>query len=1632
MAAGESQESTLHEDAYNDPSQLSQLLRQRAGSDDHSLHFTTSTENQPSVAAEATFTVPQPPSRNALLQAPALHWPRDQIPRRAQAGDRYVKPALSKHHTAPIEGVVMEREGAEKLHQSFADLMDFGDTQADSQLWKGVPSFVHTNSTTTNGAFMPTSLLSDVQEEAGHNSHTDGTDDIEIVGSSQQQHSPAITSPTVIQDDGPETQIRSEMPLTSPLKFETPAMAGRKRDNQGQILSSAMRTATTPGTTLTAAFGAGFGNGAVGNAHGMSLTQIFQATPAGTSPALGALNEDLVFQRPSPNIDYARHSSPIPVLSSPSKAVRIEAPMRSSSEPRAEYVTMKQSQEQRRRERQRQLQLDRQDTTATGATDDSWDVLAEAERIAAKQSAKARFEKETGKSFAKVSAPVRSPARRGGRRGLLSAPLASPGRKTPSKRRVSKQPASDGVIRWDGAGEDEDSMDELPHTTPAKPVVDSDSESPDELSQGIPFTKTPRAAAVRSRFDRDIENVLVPNTSSHPRRTLSGQTRRNTRSQSPTSQIQRESQLPISSSQPVRRPNRLKSSRETVAVMDSQPDPAAAFDSIPRPRSLLPSSPSSNQYSISQTTMLRKTGLTSQAVPSSIPPLPPRSSSQGLDVLEEEIAPGADGGVPSSPPLIYHEDELEYDEHSGGEEGHEMDLDREQSEAADVDSEPHGPVPSVHDSDAREKETKIAEPNTGEVDPEGSETSGLNGVRTDEPHDADALHSEDDELVVSSQHPEGSAASPLHTHLDVQRESTVPESEILEDTQPSVFGRNDVTASDVIHPGSAESAIESRSSIENNTNTNAAFESGAPIDNNTKSNAVIESSVLIEDNTNSNGNHESGAPIENNTNSAAIFHTAREVHIDESPLKPATSSSKFTTPTKQRNDFSSQQAAPIRSLHDIANLSNTQRSTSIDKLELPILSFPEEGDISIDRMVRESSADAQPAAKRRKVHVYSTRNMASPLSKSNAAAESIPTSSRQHAHKAREDSLSSSQEREQQGALAASNARDDVVFTTTATLKSDIKPQSSKAQTSKKGALSKVNKSLLGSKPVSPKTKAPVKPMRSKPSRKSSAKAKTPALEPDESDVDMADAAASEESDELAGPTPQPVVAASDTGEEPSGSVLVHNRIFAFWPGGGFYPATCIGRAGPSRLNVRFDDGNTHEEEAVNVRAFDLKTGDHVKVDHQGFKTQTYVVIGFKDKINIDTIDDDDDEFPLTDRLGYKTIVLEPKARDSLPKRAVTKPQEPIEAPISSVYLTAQLWPRYRDRHYAFTPTASPSAIASRFGTPATGTAPGPSKLKEAVHGGSIPLSASARSRGIFANMAFAITLTSVATDKHDIARIITKNGGLVVQEGFHELFVGVESPEDVTSPKKGKGKATSANSSGNELTLKPEYKDLGFVALITDSHSRRSKYMEALALNIPCLHYRWLIDCITAGTQISFGWYLLAAGESSYLGPNVIRSRTLDLYSPTSDKSFEQILEQRQLLFKNQSALIITGKSKKEIERKEAYVFLAHSLGSTAVARATDLAVSKQMIIDEDWDWVYVDGGSKGVTRAAHALFDDDGDRRKSKGGAQSRKRKRGDSETLDGDKLLRAGNVEGKTVHVACDEFVVQSLILGALVEE
>jgi hypothetical protein len=1469
-------------------------------------------------------------------------------------------------------------DGALKMHHSFAGMDAPGDTQPDSQIYRQYTSGIYASAETPMLGKMrtPKSLFTEHVDDDDENDSP--TDDIEMVASSQDQQTPTVTSPTVMHDDDPVGALPPSLYApTSPLKFDTPAIASRKRTSSGPMLSSAVRSNTTPSTVASAAAAfAGFG---VGSFAPMSLTQAWQNTQAPTSPAPVEASEDLVFTRPSPNFSHARHSSPIPALSSPIKATQDDTPrtdpvIRSSSEPRTEYVSMKESQERRKRTiRELPIKLVEQD---------SWEKPSALQLRIQKKKSRENLERKAAMSFAHISAPIPLSPDTGNRRSVRSLVL-SPKKSKPSR----------SVVRSHGDNDnDDDSTEELAQAmTVNDGLVDDD--SADELSQHVPFMARPAA-----KYNTKDNSVQVPKTSSHPTRTQSDQPHRNSSQlATPTSQLERVSQPQAPASQPLSGSLRPHSSRESVAIMDSQPDATANYESIPRPKSLrFPSSPSINQYSINQTTM-GKTGFTSQVSQSSVPPLPPIPSSDEEAVdADENITPQGEEGVPSSPPISAVDEDLTYDEHEraydeyaeeeGVRDSIEPEIADDEAPNEDDDDLPLTKPEPEEDDDTEMKEADAEE--DGELDlvqPRkvdlGTDQEIPETLEQEHPLNA---HSEEHEPAHSLPTRRGSLGEgfALPRPPPMQRQNTIPETDALEDTQPSFMP-------DV-----------------NSAGLGQEYNLGEP----------------------------------GQTNITEPFHTTNEQLSGSQHDRPLPLSS-----NKDGSD-AIQAGERLRSLQEIYDMPDTQPSVMEEEIEMPRLSGLDEEDETSMAL----SSPAPPSIKRRKVTYTAKHNVFQSPTKPMAVIDQKPRqpspSRPKQTHPVYVDTppTASAQERELQGGHAALHAREEAQapYVRQATLKSKPAPRPSRSQKQKKGALKAVPRELIHS--MSSPAASPSKPRSATDSRTSAPVTPTKrgghnAIA--NNDVPMADV--EDEQDELADVTPDPVTEETATrreinhDEQDKEGFIAPNRVFASWPGSHFYPATCIGRVVGRHLQIRFDDGNTTNLEPNQIRALDLQPGDHVKVDEPGKKKHTYIVVALKDKVE----DVDREDSPTTDRHGYTTVVVEEKRRDSLPAAKAAQPVKHISVSMGSIYLTTQLWTRLRNRSFNFSPPTSPSKSTSHLGTPINpapiatpsfsrrGTTV-PSLLKDATARAASVTSSSTRSgTGVFSNMAFVLTSTAMDVDKEEIARCVKLNGGLVLEQGFHELFDHESAGMPASSQSRRRSESVAEGSVG--LTLKPMYKDLGFVALISDSHSRSTKYIQALALNVPCLHLRWVQDSLNASRAAPFLKYLLPAGVSKFLDPNgVVRSRTMIPYDPAAeDLSFAQTISDRDLLLRNQTVLLITGKSKKEVEKRQPFIFLTHALGSANVGRCADLAGATQMLQKGHWDWIYVDNGETRVADAAAELFGT-GKPAASEKSKKSKKRKREEAEQKED--LVARGEVAGKRVKITCAEFVIQSLILGALVEE
>ncbi|KAI1458465.1 hypothetical protein F4805DRAFT_140394 [Annulohypoxylon moriforme] len=287
---------------------------------------------------------------------------------------------------------------------------------------------------------------------------------------------------------------------------------------------------------------------------------------------------------------------------------------------------------------------------------------------------------------------------------------------------------------------------------------------------------------------------------------------------------------------------------------------------------------------------------------------------------------------------------------------------------------------------------------------------------------------------------------------------------------------------------------------------------------------------------------------------------------------------------------------------------------------------------------------------------------------------------------------------------------------------------------------------------------------------------------------------------------------------------------------------------------------------------------------------------------------------------------------------------------------------------------------------------------------------------GIFEGMVFALSFKDEQArknkeknvDRHSIERMILREGGKILSDGFHELFK-FDSFQPSTN-------TSTTNTLSSSLTLINQ--DVGFTALIADEHSRKTKYMQALALGIPCLAPKWIMNCISKNKIIDWSSYLLCAGPSALLG-DAIRSRNLQPYDASTSK-LENVINNRPKLLDEERILLVM-KSNRGEEKRLPYVFLAQILGGSLV-RVNSLEEARTQLLDgesqdQPFDWVYVDDDN--LPKAQNALYGP------TAGNGASKKRKRQSIGTNESDR-------PPKRIRTLSDQLVIQSLILGRLIEE
>ncbi|KAL8963894.1 MAG: hypothetical protein Q9183_004869, partial [Haloplaca sp. 2 TL-2023] len=390
-------------------------------------------------------------------------------------------------------------------------------------------------------------------------------------------------------------------------------------------------------------------------------------------------------------------------------------------------------------------------------------------------------------------------------------------------------------------------------------------------------------------------------------------------------------------------------------------------------------------------------------------------------------------------------------------------------------------------------------------------------------------------------------------------------------------------------------------------------------------------------------------------------------------------------------------------------------------------------------------------------------------------------------------------------------------------------------------------------------------------------------------------------------------------------AVLAPSRVFAHFNGipSGYYPATCVDviDGEEPRYKVRFDDGTVDTINAYGVRRLELRQGDNVKIDTPGTRTKVYVVEDLQKRqqpaVPLDPEtpsrrgekqQTQQSQLCSTDIHGHDTVIVSLKQRQ--PSSDGEQSRQRITFPLSQIYLTSTMWPAFKDRPFThnFANLRSASVLptpSDRSSTPATPSSRTRRAKLFAFPTGRATMPRNDRDTGLFNNMIFAISNIVQDEKRKRITNLVQNHGGRVLSLGFDELF---DIPGlAMTST----GKPSPKKANDTAFGLKPGMADMGFTCLLADKHSRSAKFIQALALGIPCLSSRWIQDCVAKQRIVPWDIYLLAAGESTILD-GAVRSRQLPYY-PAETARLSAMVQNRNKLLDGMSVLLIMTKSEEK-----------------------------------------------------------------------------------------------------------------------
>ncbi|BFZ60002.1 radiation sensitive protein rad9 [Saitoella coloradoensis] len=385
-------------------------------------------------------------------------------------------------------------------------------------------------------------------------------------------------------------------------------------------------------------------------------------------------------------------------------------------------------------------------------------------------------------------------------------------------------------------------------------------------------------------------------------------------------------------------------------------------------------------------------------------------------------------------------------------------------------------------------------------------------------------------------------------------------------------------------------------------------------------------------------------------------------------------------------------------------------------------------------------------------------------------------------------------------------------------------------------------------------------------------------------------------------------------------------RVFALFRGTprNYYTGTVIldhqVECKPNHVWIRFDDENDVTGtgpliavEQHQVKPLDLHIGDVVRLDIEVHGKSFFTVVGLKRAETLTA--------RRTDVSGNNIVTVR-----------LHEKEKPFDVPIERVILTSKLFKQFRNRTLSTPTVMSPYSTAS---TP-------PRRLPSTGHHHPRGLSPmvqrfTTQVSTLFRGCVFALTFSGGDAARDEVTRDIRLHGARILEIGLDELYHPL-----------------SDDNPNAALVPRNDVQGHKFACVIADRYSRKIKYLQALALGLPCLSFRFVKDCIRAGEIVDWQTYLLPAGASDYLHG---ACRSMQVVPFIDGINLFERLTKKHGLLDDKSVLIVTGKGRTQ-ETRKVYEFLTYAMGAAKVDKAPDpetVGAHLRRKAAKGWDYIIV-----------------------------------------------------------------------------